>query len=185
MSSPAFRAPRAARPPSPRPPRAQRALRVTGESLRPYPEKPPQFPGSNLEFIIWWVLAEKGWKIYGRPNIKGQTLDYAEADVEYQPAIPVAGLNQVKDFFRSDFLIIPGRRGPSPGPPYSRGIILDPRVPYTHPNPGLDRLRRGMLAQAGYLYIMIDGPALEQRPKQVVNAALSGADDSAVDRGAR
>lgn len=158
---------------------------ATSELVRAYPVPPPQWTQSELEWICWWALVERGFKIFGRPDVRGRTLVYEEADAIYQPAIPVAGLNVVKDFFRADFLIVPGRRGPTPGPPYARGVIFDPLTPWTHPDPGKDRLHRSLLAQAGYLLVFFDGAQLQQRPKQLVAAALTGADDSSVDRGTR
>lgn len=188
MSVPSFRAPRAARPPSPRAPRPRRALRVTGETLRGWSDPPPNWPNAETEWIVWEDLVKRGYKIYGRPNVKGQTLNYAEADVEFQPAIPVAQINVSGKAFRGDFLIIPGRKGPHPGPEFSRGIILDPITNWTHRNSGEDRIRRGILAQSGYLLVWIDaakdGP-LYTRPHSVITAALYGRDDSSIDRGAR
>lgn len=178
---------RAPRPPKDAPPapKIQHTEGIRQSDLRDWTDPPPQFPGSDLEWIVWEQLVRLGFKIYGRPNVKGRTLNYAEADAEYQPAIPVRGLNQVKDFFRADFLLIPGRKAPAPGPPFSRGVVLDPVTLFTHGNTGLDRLRRGMLAQAGYLLVWLDGDALKQRPKEVVTNAVYGRDDSAIDRGAR
>lgn len=187
FSGPSVR--RAPRPPSgaPPPPPIRRTEGVTQESL--YGDRVPAgWQRAETEGIVWKDLVSRGWKIYGRPNVQGQTLNYAEADAIYQPAIPVAGLNQTKDFFRADFLIVPGKKGPSPGPPYSRGIILDPVTDWTHRNTGVDRLRRGLLAQAGYLLVWIDagrtGP-LYTRPHQIITIALYGGDDSSIDRGTR
>jgi hypothetical protein len=155
------------------------------EIVRPYPPPPREWTQSELEWIVWWVLVERGWKIYGRPNVKGRTEVYEDADAIYQPAIPVAGLNTVKDFFRADFLLVPGKKAPAPGPPFSRGILLDPVTPWTHPDAGRDRFRRSLLAKAGYLLVWLDGAELQQRPKELVAAAIRGQDDSSIDRGAR
>lgn len=186
-SASAYRAPRPPKdaPPAPPIPRAETFGR---DDLRSWSDPPPGWTGPLTEWVVWEDLVRRGWKIYGRAEVKGRTLNYAEADAAFQPAIPVAGLNLVKDFFRADFLIIPGRRGPSPGPPYGRGIILDPVTDWTHRNAGTDRLRRGILAQAGYLLVWIDAEAggpLFTRTREVITAALYGGDDSAIDRGTR
>lgn len=169
---------------APKAPRLADPIPVT-ELVRAYPPPPPQWTQSELEWICWWALVERGFKIFGRPNVRGRTEIYEEADAIYQPAIPVAGLNLVKDYFRADFLIVPGKKGPSPGPLFPRGILFDPTVPWTHPDAGKDRFRRGLLARAGYLLIWFNGPALQARPKELVAAALFGSDDSDIDRGLR
>ncbi|MBP9897464.1 MAG: hypothetical protein KBF28_03765 [Gemmatimonadales bacterium] len=169
---------------APKAPRLADPVPIT-ELVRAYPPAPPQWVGSELEWIVWWALVERGWKIFGRQNVRGRTDIYADADAIYQPAIPVAGLNIVKDFFRADFLLVPGKKAPSPGPPFPRGVILDPVTPWTHPNAGIDRLRRSLLARAGYLLVWLDGAQLQARPKEVIAAAISGADDSSIDRGGR
>lgn len=189
----AIRAPRAPRPPrtpglpqgAPRPTRAPRPVAFTAEALRGYDPQPPEWSGSDLEWICWNFLTKKGCKIFGRQNVPGRTFYLSEADVVYQGAIPTPGLNVDKPFFRSDFILLPGGRAPGAGPAYPRGIVWDPRNDFTHRNAGLDRLRRAYLAKAGYLLVWIDGNVLLQNPKPVLTAAWFGSSNSALDRGER
>lgn len=189
----AIRLPSAPRPPSaprgPRQPSGLPPLAPTPEPAQvvvpPYDPQPPQWVGSNLEWIVWSDLVKRGWKIFGRQRVKGQTSNLAEADCIYQEAIPAPGLNIDKGFFRGDFHPIPGKRGPGPPVGYPNGIVLDPVTDWTHRNAGEDRLRRGILAQNGYLLVWLEGRALEVRPHDLITAALNGSDDSSIDRGER
>lgn len=170
---------------APKAPRLADPIPVT-ELVRAYPPPPPQWTQSELEWICWDDLTRRrGWKIFGRPNVPGRTEIYEEADAIYQPALPVPQLNLSGKGFRADFWIIPGKQGPSPGPPFARGIVLDPETLWTHPDAGKDRMRRSLLAKAGFLLIWFDGIQLQQRPHELITAALFGSDDSGIDRGQR
>lgn len=171
---------------APKPPPAPKALDFTAKALQPYDDPPPEWGAhSLLEWIVWSDLVKRGWKIFGRPNVPGRTLLMRQADAIYQDAVPAPGLNIAKNFFRADFVIVPGKRGPNPGPPYQNGIILDPITDWTHRNAGQDRLRRGILAGQNYLLVWLEGTALMTRPHGLITKALFGGDDSSIDRGQR
>lgn len=164
----------AARPPSgaPRPPRRARTAEVTAAALQPFPEPVGEWATRpRTEWVTAWALGQLGGKL---------GVDYL-----YQVAIPAPGLNQVKGFFRGDFWILPRGRFGSPGAPYTRGIVIDPISTFTHRNAGEDRLRRGILAQGGFLLIWIDDKDLYTQPLRVVRLALRGQDVSSIGRGAR
>lgn len=159
---------------------------AVSDALLATPETPPQWTQSQLEWVVWYDLTvRRGWKIFGRPNVRGRTEIYEEADAVYQPALPVPQLNISGKGFRADFWIIPGKKGPSPGPPFSRGLVFDPVTLWTHPDAGKDRMRRSLLAKAGYQLIWFDGAQLQARPHELITAALFGSDDSSIDRGQR
>jgi hypothetical protein len=164
-----------ARPPSdaPKAPRQPHAGKVNATSLQPFPEPTGYWATRpRTEWVVNWVLTAK---LGGKLNV----------DFLYQVAIPAPGLNVVKGFFRGDFWILPRGRFGGPGPPYTRGIVLDPISLFTHRNAGEDRLRRGILAQGGFLLIWIDDTDLYTRPLRVVRMALNGQDVSSINRGAR
>ncbi len=147
--------------------------------LQATPVAPPQWPGSDLEWITWSELVRRGHKIYGRPQVQGQTLIHFEADWDWQPALPVAGLNVSGKGFRADFVSTAWGRVPAITN-YPRGIVLDPRNNFTHPDPGRDRMHRAILASNGYRLIFLDDGDLRSRPREVIGLALRGIDVSSV-----
>lgn len=161
------RPPRLASPPTlPGAPRVRRADRLTAASARAYPPKPARFRGPETEWACWWFLtAVKGFAP-GR-------------DFFFQAPLPALGVF-VRGFTRVDFLIPfgPGLKGGMAVRGGRRGIVWDPITPFTHALPGLDRLKRAVLAKGGYRLVFIDGTALERDPRGVLELALRGIDVS-------
>lgn len=140
-------------------------------------EQPPQWPGSDLEWICWKSLIDLGHKIFGRPDVEGKVDDPMEADWYWQPAIVAPGLNTAKDFYRADFASTTwGKVQPPTG--YDRGILLDPRGLFTHPDPGKDRMHRSILAAEGWRLVFLDDVDLYNRPMEVIRLAIRGVDVS-------
>lgn len=127
-------------------------------------------PAASLnEWIVYHDLtARRGFK--------------ERVDFFYQRHIPAPGYG-LKNEFRSDFWILPGGRGGSPGGQFSRGYIFDPYNTYTHPTPALDRLRRAILAQSYFLLIWMYETQLQADPHGVVGLGLRGVDTSPLARG--
>lgn len=167
-------------------PAPQRSLKLTAVSMQPYPDPPPWWgPHSILEWICYDYLKRvKHWSVYGSPDPDGPASP-SGADAWYQAVIPAPGLYQTKGFFRGDFLIIPSGRGGSPGPPYGRGIVLDPISTFSHRETGEDRLRRDILAQNSFLLVWLDDAALQTRPRDIIEKALKGQDESSIALGIR
>lgn len=186
-----LRLPRPPRPPSgagriPGAPAPQRGLKLTAQAMQPYPDPPYWWaPHPLTEWIVFDYLRRvKHWIVYGSPDPNGPPSPQG-ADAWYQAVIPAPGLYQTKGFFRGDFLIIPSGRGGSPGPPYGRGIVLDPVSTWTHRESGQDRLRREILAQAAFLLVWLDDTALQTRPRDIIEKALRGQDESSIALGRR
>lgn len=169
----------AARPPSgaPRLPRRVRAGRVNATTLQPFPEPYPDggiyWPSKpRTEWVVYFILTKKLGAKLGE-------------DFLYQQIIPAKGINISGKGYRSDFWLLRRGKFGSPGPPYNRGILIDPISTYTHRTTGEDRYRRGALAQAGYLLIWIDDQQLYLNPLRMVRDATRGIDHSSIARSAR
>lgn len=137
----------------------------TRQSLQAFPDPPPSYGQSRLEWItLWWLTRRK----HLRQNI----------DFFTQIALNAPGL-QVTPFTRVDFAIVSGS-GTYLGEagPTQRGICLDPLSVFTHPNPAHDKLKRAILAGQGWQLIFIDGEDLEPDPDRVLSLALRGIDVS-------
>ncbi len=161
----------------PRPPKRVRAAKINATTLQAYPEPHPMqgidWRGKPLtEYVTAWVLMEKLGGKLGK-------------DFLYQQILPASQVNISGKGFRSDFWILPRGRFGGPGPPYTRGIVLDPISLYTHGHTGEDRFRRGRLAQLGWLMIWLDDVELYINPTRVVRNALQGIDTSSIARSAR
>jgi len=167
-------------------PAPQRSLKLTAESFQTIPE-PPVWWGAHpqTEWAVYYILVLKhGWRVYGSPDPNGPPSPQG-VDAWYQAIIPAPGLYQVAGGFRGDYWILPSGKGGSPGPPYGRGVVLDPVTLFTHGTTGMDRLRRDILGQNGYLLVWIDASALDTRPDDVVMKAVRGVDESSISRGIR
>lgn len=168
------RPPRQAHAPAPpRPPGMAdlgRRPTYTRRSLQSFPDPPPRYPQSRLEWICYWWLTTKR---HLRHNL----------DFFTQMALNAPGL-QVTPFTRVDFAIVAGK-GTYLGQAGKgqRGICWDPITPFTHPAPSHDKLKRAILATQGWQLIFIEGTDLEPNPERVLILALRGVDVSSRARG--
>jgi hypothetical protein len=188
MSARAPAGPRA--PALPSPPRAPAPARLRGAPRLPRvsgaPQKQPwevapawfraRYPAAPItEWACIWALTtvykfRPPFGLGGRPG--------ARADFLYQPILPIPGLNQ-SNANRADLWLLPG----SPAiivPPYNRGLILNPRSEFTHPDHAKDRMERALLGQYGYQEIYLDEAPLMHDPQYLVGQAIRGIDLSAV-----
>jgi hypothetical protein len=94
----------------------------------------------------------------------------------YQTPLLIPGLNRTGTE-RSDFWCLPDSPA-AVAPPYSRGIVINPISPFTHPDILKDKRERGLLAQYGYLEIFADAKALDDNPTYVIGRAIRGDDVS-------
>lgn len=128
----------------------------------PWRDVPPGFPGSNLEYAVWWYFTEEGIQPNHRKLIPGR-------DFFWQRAQAAPGLFIGQGFTRSDF-VLPGW----PGAP--RGIVLDPLTAFTHSSAWFDLRKRNILLGRGWKVIFLDGMPLLSSPRTIIEAALKGVD---------
>ncbi|HEX6537483.1 MAG TPA: hypothetical protein VF041_23075 [Gemmatimonadaceae bacterium] len=158
-------------PAAPKGPPKARPTNLSEESQRPFPEKPAWFSGPVTEWAVYYDLIEvRHFKL--------------NQDVYYQAHLFAPELYASRDFFRADFVLPYGRGralGPSGG--HYHAIVFDPESVYTHPDPGMDLLRRAILDGQGYLLILMDMEPLLRDPHYVVGKGLEGIDISIRGRG--
>lgn len=140
-------------------------LRPRREEAEPWRDVPPGWPGSNLEYAVWWYLTEHGIEPNRRKLKHG-------IDFFWQRAVNAPGLFVSRAFTRADFALPhwPGSR---------QGLILDPLYPFTHKSIKHDLDKRREVAKQGWLIVFIDGAPLLARPHGIIEAALDGRDLSA------
>jgi hypothetical protein len=139
-------------------------IRASRYSGRPWLRVPIGWPGSNLEWYVWWYLSIYGIEPSRRKLVPGR-------DFFWQKAQGAPGLFIGRNFTRADF-VIPHW----PGAPM--GIILDPLTSFTHASIWHDLRKRQVLIGMGWRLIFLDGPALTANPRTVIEAALRGVDTS-------
>lgn len=131
----------------------------------PYPQPPSWWMASLGEWIVYWWLTE--------------VKKYQEGkDFYYQAPVFAPFLFSSRDFTRVDFLLDYGPQSAVPPIGRYRALALDPITAFTHPDPNFDRDRRNELEAAGYLLIFLETDHLRTRPKEVLEAALRGRDES-------
>ena len=131
----------------------------------PYAPMPDTWMASLGEWIVYdWLTRVKRYK--------------EGVDFYYQAPVFAPFLFSSRDFTRVDFLLDYGPQSSVPPVGRYRALALDPITHFTHPNPNFDRDRRNELEQAGYLLIFLETDHLRTRPRDVLEAALRGRDES-------
>ena len=130
--------------------------------LQPWLRIPKSWPGSNLEWIVWWYLS-----IYGIDPNRRKLIP--NRDFYWQRAQTAPGLFIGQGFTRSDF-VLPGW----PGAPM--GLVFDPITNFTHKSAAFDLRKRQVLCSRGWKVIFFDGLPLMSSPRTVIEAGLDGRD---------
>lgn len=133
--------------------------------MTPYAPMPSWWGASLGEWIVWDYLTRIKRYQEGR-------------DFYYQAPVYAPFLFSSRDFTRIDFLIDFGPSSQAAPIGGYRALALDPITPFTHPDPAFDKRRRAELEQAGYLLVFLETDHLTTRPRDVIEAALRGRDES-------
>lgn len=140
-------------------------LRQTVQIAKPYPDRPKWWLGPEGEWIVyWWCTQVKHWQ--------------ENKDFYYQAPVFAPFLFSSRDFTRVDFLLDYGPQSAVPPVGRYRALCLDPITAFTHPDPHFDKERRNELEEAGYLLIFLEDHDLKFRPKEILEAAIRGRDES-------